>query len=230
MSGGYSPYYPQPMGYSPNYRPPMGGRESLDEGEGRRRAKETNPVEDAVALLTTIMKLKDQIGGESKGGDTSVQEIFEGFRATIEEMNKESKDQVKGLLDTIGKMEEGHKVALEGIKENLHEAQLARLEDKIDTLEKTKDDEKTEGLGSLLREAGEGLGSQIEGVRTSISEGVGKIGEIVEKTVTTGAAPIFSTGQKPKAENGPKSIAAASQLLAAEDELETIARSLEGES
>ena len=229
MGGGFSPYYQQPMGYSPVYRPPISGRESSDEGEGRRRAKESSPVEDAVALLTTIMKLKDQLVGESKGGDTSVQEIFEGFRSTIEEMSKESKDQVTGLLGTIEKMEEGHKMALEGIKENLHRAELGRLEDKIDTLEKTKDDEKTEGLGTLLREAGEGMGSQIEGVRASVTEGIDKIGDIVKNTVVPGASMVFSTGQKLKTGNGPRSVADASNLLAAEEDLEALAKSLEGE-
>jgi len=230
MGGGFSPYYPPSMGYQPMYRPPISGREISDEGEGRRRAKETSPVEDAVALLTTILKLKDQIAPEGGGGNTSVQEIFEGFRATIEEMNKESKDQVNALLSNIEKMEEGHKAALEGIKENLHEAEKGRLLDKIDNLERTKDDERTEGLGTLLREAGEGMGTQLEGVRTSITSGVDRIGEIVGKAVGSGGPPIFNTGQKTKVDNGPKSVAEVSQLLEAENDLEALAKSLEGGS
>jgi len=228
--GGYPQYYPPSMGYQPMYRLPISGHESADDGEPRRRTKETNPVEDAVALLTTIMSLKDKLMPESTRGDTSVQEIFEGFRSTIEEMNKESKDQVRGLLDNMEKMDKAHEASLNDIKESLHNSEKENLRNQIQTLKETKDEERTEGLGTLLREAGEGLGTQMEGVRSSVTEGVNRIGSIVEKAVTPGEGFPFRGGQTGASKGkGTKTVAEASQLLEAERELDALAGALEKE-
>lgn len=230
MGGGYPPIYPPTFGYPPNYRPPIGGREPPEERESRGRVKETSSIEDAVALISTLMSLKDQLSGGNSEGTPQVKEIFEGFRETIEEMNKESKNQVDSLLQTIEKIEEEHKGAIKGIETNLHDAEKNRLLDRITSLEQIKDDEKTEGLGTLLREAGEGLGAQMEGVRSSITEGAGKVGEIVEKAMTAGASGALPTSPGAPTNKPVKSVADASQIMQAENELEVIAQELEQEA
>jgi len=235
MAGGgyppYYPYYPPTYGLSPSYRAPIGGREPPEEEAGRGRARERNPVEDAVALLGTLMDLQKKVAGEGEGSSQQVQEIFEGFRATIEEMNKESQAQQDKLLGKIEEAEETRKKDLDAIKDQLHQAEKGRLEDRIDSLEASQAETKSEGLSQLIREAGEGLGSQLEGVRQSISDGADKVGTLAEKLVTVegppGGAPAGNKKAKTAAD---RTISEAAGLAEAEDEVEALARNLEGGS
>ena len=228
MGGGYQSYYP------PFYSPPMGGYRHPSSGRGeveeepRARGREHNPIQDAVALLGTIMELKEKLIPEGGGTNQQVQEIFEGFRSTIEEVTKGSKDQQDKLLERLEKMEEGHRGAIEGIKGQLHEAEKARLEDRISSLEEAKDDERTEGLGSLLKEAGAGVGTQVEGLRQSVTQGVDKLGILAEKIVSVEGSPKVPTG-KPKEErvNIKRTIGEATELMKAEGEVEALAKELE---
>ena len=225
--GGYPPYYPPTFGYQPFYRPPISGREPAEE-EGRRpRVKESNPVQDAVALLGTLMELRNQLSPEQGEKGPNVQEIFEGFRTTVEELSKDSKEQQDKLLGQIEKAQEGNKAALESIKEQLHTTEKNRLQDKISSLEEAKDEQKTEGLGSLLREAGEGLGTQVEGLRLSVTQGVEKLGTIAEKVVSVEGLPGSTLKRGSPGAKSERTVGEASKLLEAEAAVEEIARRLE---
>jgi len=225
QGGGYPPYYPPTFGYQPIYRPPIGGREPVEE-EGRRpRVREPNPVQDAVALLETMLSLKDKLMPSGGGESTSVQEIFEGFRSTIEEVTKNSTEQQDKLIAQMEKVQESNKATLEIIKENLHKAEKDRLQDKIEVLQESKDEERSEGLGQLLKEAGEGMGTQVEGLRTSVTQGFDKVGDLVGKIVTVEGSKFSGTGGT-KAPTKEKSIATATELLEAEAAVDRIAQEL----
>jgi len=223
MGGGYQPYYP------PNYYPrqPIGGREMAEE-EPRHRARESNPVQDAVALLGTIIKLKDDLIPDDRGVGQQVQEIFEGFRATVEEVTKDSRDQQDKLLERMERMEEKNKENLESIKEELHRAETGRLQDRITSLEESKDEERSEGLGSLLKEAGEGIGTQVDGLRQSVSQGMDKLGTLAEKIVTVEGLPSAPIGRVKGKTSASRTINDASELMRAEEEVEALAKELEG--
>ena len=224
--GGYSPPYPPSYGFQPFYRQPMGGHEAEEEDGKRRRVKESNPVQDAVALLGTILDLKDKLMPESGGGSAQVQEIFEGFRSTIEELSKDSKEQQEELLKRLEKSEESHKESLEGIKASLNQSEKDRLQDRINQLEESKDDERSSGLGELIREAGEGLGTQAEGIRQSLDGGLKKVGDIVEKVVSTGLSSEATIIRRSK-EGAPvrkKSVADAARLMEAEEAVEILVK------
>ena len=227
MGGGYPPYYPPTFGYQPIYRQPISGREEAVEESRRERIRESNPVKDAVALLGTIVDLKDKLMPSSGETSHSVQEIFEGFRATIEEITKDNKDQQDKLLDQMGKVQESNKATLEGIKEQLHQAEKDRLQDKINSLETTRDEERSEGLGSLLKEAGEGIGTQVEGLRTSVTQGVDKLGTIAEKMVSVEGLPGIPLKRGGPGTEGKRDVGEASELLEAEAAVEEIAKRLE---
>ena len=225
MGGGYSPYYPPTFGYQPTYRPPI-SEHGTGEEEGRRvRVREANPVQDAVALLGTIIELKDKLMPSGGKDSTSVQEIFEGFRETIEEVTKDNKEQQDKLLEQMRGIEESNKATLDGIKEQLHQAEKARLQDKIETLQEAKDEERSEGLGQLLEEAGEGIGAQLEGIRGSVTQGMDRVGDLVGKVVSTEGVRL--PGLENKGIPGERSIATASELLEAEAAVDRIAQELQ---
>ena len=226
MGGGYPPYYPPTFGYPPIYRPPIGGREAGEEEGRRTRPKETNPVQDAVALLGTIIELKDKLIPSGGEGSHSVQEIFEGFRATIEEITKDNRDQQDKLLGQMEKVQESNKAALEGIKEQFHRAEMDRLQDKIDTLEGARDEERSEGLGQLLKEAGEGVGTQLEGIRGSVTQGMDKVSDLVSKVVSPEGVKLPGVGEGKVTSKG-KSVATASELLEAEATVDKLAQELQ---
>jgi len=228
MGGGYPPYYSPTFGYQPIHRQPIGGREEAAEESRKERIRESNPVKDAVALLGTIIDLKDKLMPSSGETSHSVQEIFEGFRATIEEITKDNKDQQDKLLNQMEKIQENNKATLEGIKEQFHQAEKDRLQDKIDTLEATRDEERSEGLGSLLKEAGEGIGTQVEGLRTSVTQGVDKLGSIAEKIVSVEGLPGSPLRRGGPGAEGKRTVGEASELLEVEAAVEEIARRLEG--
>lgn len=226
--GGMSPYYSPTLGYQPVFRPPISGREEGREGERRERVREANPVADAVALLGTIVDLKDKLMPSPTEGTPSVQEIFEGFRTTIEEVTKDSKGQQDKLIAQMGEMQEGNRATLEGIQGQLHQAEKDRLQDRIDTLVEAKEEERSEGLGTLLKEAGEGMGAQVDGLRQSVTEGVDKIGDIVGKVVSTEGLPSGFPGESVPGAKKEKTVEEASKLWEAENAVEEIAKGLEG--
>lgn len=226
--GGMSPYYPPTFGYQPVYRPPISGREAGEEERERRGARESNPVQDAVALLGTLMDLRDKLAPSGGEGTPSVQEIFEGFRTTIEEVTKDNKDQQDKLLDQIEKVQEANKAALEGIREQLHQSEKDRLHDKIETLEAAKDEERSEGLGTLLKEAGEGVGAQLEGLRGTVDKGMEKVTDLVEKAVTMERAPTEAPEKGAAKNQRSRTPSAAKELLEAESKVEELAKKLEG--
>jgi len=225
--GGMQPYYPPTFGYQPTFRQPIGGREEAAGEERRERVRESNPVKDAVALLGTMLDLQDKIGGGKKEGEVNVQEIFEGFRTTLEEVTKTHGEQQDKLMEQMEKVQEGNKAALEGIKEQLHTAEKGRLQDKIETLQETKDEERSEGLGSLLKEAGEGLGTQAEGIRTSITDAGSKIADLAGKIVSTEGLPSSPLKGGASGAGGGRTVSEASELMEAETALEEIAKRLE---
>jgi len=226
--GGYPPQYPPTYGLQPFYKQPIGGREGGEEEAGRGRVKESNPVQDAVALLGTIIELKDKLIPNTGGGTPTVQEIFEGFRSTVEELTKSSTEQQDKLIKKMEEGEENRKKDIEVIKETLHTAEKGRLQDKIDTLEHAKDEETSEGLGALIREAGEGVATQAEGIRESVTKGVEKIGDIAEKVVSVEGPPKLPINREVKGKVGVKTVGGAKELLEAESEVEGIAKELEG--
>jgi len=187
-----------------------------------------SPIGDAVALLGTLMELRDKLAPQKGEGESSVKEIFEGFRTTIEEMEENSRGQQQKLLGEMKQMEEGHRQSLESIKETLHDAEKARLQDKIDTLTETKEEERSEGLGTLLREAGEGLGVQMQGVRTSLDQAAAKLGDVAEKTITARPSGGLIIRGSEKSATGSRTITEASELMEAEAEVERLAKKLGG--
>ncbi len=226
--GGMSPYYSPTVEYQPYFRPPISGREEGREGERRERVKEANPVQDAVALLGTLMDLQGKLSPGEKEGGPSVQEIFEGFRATIEEVTKDSKDQQDKLITQMGGIQEANKATLEGIQGQLHQAEKDRLQDKIDTLVEAKDEERSEGLGTLLKEAGEGIGSQLEGVRGTLEKGMDKATSLVEKAVAVEGVAVPPTGEGAAKTPQGRTPGAAKDLLEAEAKIEELATKLAG--
>jgi len=226
--GGMSPYYPPTLGYQPIYRQPIGGHEGTEGEEKRGRAKEPNPVQDAVALLGTIIDLKDKLMPSPTEGTPSVQEIFEGFRATIEEVTKDSKDQQDKLLVQMGGVQEANKTTLEGIQGQLHQAEKDRLQDRIDTLVEAKDEERSEGLGTLLKEAGEGVGAQLEGVRGTLDKGMDKVTDLVGKAVAVEGVTVPTTKEGITTAPGSRTPGAAKDLLEAEAKVEELAIKLAG--
>lgn len=229
MGGGMiPPMYPPAYGYYPPQRvPPRGGPEEEEGSRGRRAP--ANPINDAVALLGTIMELQERMGGKSgpKEGEPTVQEIFEGFRETINEVTSKSQDQQDKLIAQMERMDEGHREALEGIKESLHQSEKDRLTDQINALRDAKDEERTDGLGTLIREAGEGLAAQAEGIRIGLEGAGNKISNLAEKIVPRslpGEGPLKRGGSPP---SGSRSIAEAGELLEAEQAVEAIAQQLE---
>ena len=223
-----SPYYPPTVGYQPYFKQPIGGREGTREEEGGGRVKEHSPVQDAVALLGTIVDLKDKLVPSAPEGSPSVQEIFEGFRATIEEVTKDSKDQQDGLIAQMGKIQEANQATLESIQGQLHQAEKDRLQDKIDTLVEAKDEERSEGLGTLLKEAGEGIGSQLEGVRGTLDKGMDKVTDLVGKAVAVEGVTIPPAGEGATKTPRSRTPAAAKDLLEAEAKVEELATKLGG--
>jgi len=213
------------MGYPPMYRPPIGGHEPPEEEGSRTRTRERDPVKDTVALLGTLLDLKNKISSEGEGSGQQVQEIFEGFRATVEELTKDSKEQQDKLIAKIEAAEETRRRDIEGIKEQLHQAEKGRLEDRISSLESSKDDERSEGLGSLLKEAGEGLGTQVEGLRQSVTQGVDKLGTLAEKIVSVEVTP--GTHTRGGAVAG-RTVGNVTELMEAEEEVESLAKEMGG--
>ena len=224
---GYQPTYPSYPSYNYLPRPPMGGREvEGEEGSGRRRERERDPVKDAVALLGTLMEFKDRLMPERGSDGPSVQEVFEGFRSTIEEVTKDNKEQQDKLLAEIRRAEEDRRKDLDGIKDLVHQEREGRLQDRIEALMESKDEERSEGLGTLLKDAGEGAGVQLDGLRQSVNQGVNKLGDIITQAVAAGppGGPIL----RGTVAGGGRSVGEASALLEAEAEVENIARELEG--
>lgn len=230
MGGGYSPYYPPTYGLSPFYRPPISGREATGEEEGERggRGRTVDPVKDAMALLQTLQDFQKNMLGEEGKGRPTVEEVFEGFRESLEEITKEGKDQQDKVLDRMERMQESHSEALKGIETQLHLSQLENKQAEIDRLKEEKSEEQSEGLGTLLREAGEGVGSQVEGLRQNISSGLDRIGDIVEKVVSTEGTVTSPTKKGRGRGAGDRTVADASQILEVESEIEGLAKDMQG--
>jgi len=238
--GGYSGYPP----YYPPYYPPVGRRPigGYDEGEeerpSRRKEDPLGPMKDTVALVGALMDVMSKAsGGKSDNLEKLSEDLrssYEGLRSTLEEViekSREEKQELAGKYEgQIIALKESFGSTLEKIKEELHGAEKARLQDKIATLENEKDEERTTGLGELMKEAGQGISSQLAEVGSSVSKGMDKVGQIAEKVATAPMAIVEGRVTPPggvKLHPGPKTLTEAVQTIEAEDEVEILAKELE---
>ena len=233
--GGYPPYYPPSYGYMPNFRQPISGRETEEEERRpRRREDPMDSMKDTIAMMGAMFEFMGKVGGnrteETEKLSEDLRASYEGLRNTLEEATQASRAEKEAMREEFSKkveeVTEASRAVIEETKNALHRTELGRLEDRITTLQESKDEERSEGLGSLLKEAGEGIGSQLEGLRTSVTQGVEKVGTIVEKVVSTEGLPKSPVGRG-RGRTSPKNVNEASELLSIEMEIEELAGSLE---
>ena len=237
---GNQPYGGYPMYNIPNYsRRPTSRREETEEGDeevgtGRgRRGRVADPMEQMANMMKnmgafmTAMDSMRRGKGEGEGGNAFL-EAFEKSQEQIAEAMEEvsdsiksSKEETKRLLD---EQEKKHREEMDTLKQQVHAKELAHLEEKIEDLKDEKEDEKTTGLGSLIHEAGESMGAQIDGVRKSMETGMGQVTRIAEnlsKSVVPPGAPGAATSVEKT-----KTVAEASALIEAESEVDKLAKEL----
>jgi len=186
-------------------------------------------LKETIAVIGSVMGLVREMTPQSDKAEESnakMGEYLQDLRSTLEKVIAESAAERAALREemnnTVRELMEQNRTTLTEMKDQLSEAEKRRLQDRIDSLEETKDEERTEGLGGLLREAGMGLGTQMSGVKDSIDKVVDKIGDVA---VTL---PKVVPPQIPV--EAPKTLEQAGQLFEAELQVEALARSLEKEA
>ncbi len=197
--GGMNPYMMyNPYSMMPPRRGPIGGGDEEEGGSRRRRSSEDeDPMTKTIALMGAFMDVVQKMTGGKSDETTKLSEdlraSYEGRSTTLAETigstNKEKNEIMEKFNSTINAMEENHRKEMDEVKELLHQAQMAKLEEKISTLEEQKTAEQTSGLGDLLKEAGEGVGTQAEGIRKSVENGVNKMADLAIKVAESASKP-----------------------------------------
>jgi len=239
MGGGYQPMPYLPVGgyYMP--RQPMGRYEDMEEGRStRRRESPMDSMKETIALMGALFKA---VGETTGGGGERFEKFTErleaaytGLSETIEEVldrSKEEKENVeRKMSEQLREVQETSRAVIEETKESLHRVQLESKEAEIARLQEEREEERTEGLGELLREAGEGITQQAEGIRETVTRGVDRVGDLAESITQQAAAPKVEGGiEITRRTKEPKmSLSEASDLLELESEVERIAKELEG--
>jgi hypothetical protein len=119
--------------------------------------------------------LKTTLDNVVNNGRIEKEQLRDNFEARLEAVAASSQDMIETLKDTLHQTEKGH------------------LQLEIQRLQSKSAEENSEGLGNLLREVGEGVGMQMEGLRNSLNNGLDKVGTIAEKAIT--ANPAAKAGE-----------------------------------
>lgn len=168
-----------------------------------------DPIDDMVRMMSgmgAMMTAMQQMngGGQQQANQIAqqMQQNFEGLKNTLDtvirqtQVDKESmRNDFQQRLETVS-AQSGE--MLEAMKDALHETQLQNKEAEIARLRDLKEQEMSDGLGSLLREAGEGVGAQMEGVRQSLNMGLNKIGDLVHDAITAPGRAINPGSGQPR--------------------------------
>lgn len=251
MMGGYgmggSPYGGYPAYGVPDYRRRPTGRRPSDEepeedgeGTGRGRGgKPIDPVEQMAGMMKNIgafLTAIDSVRGGKKGEEGEGNAFLEAFEESQKQMSEaldkvsesisSSKEETKKLMDD---QEEKHREEMDILKKDIHEKEVTHLQEKINELKDEKDDEKTTGLGGLIKEAGEGIGAQVDGIRKSVDTGLKDITGIatnLSKNPPQIPVPVIGlSGKQAKAQES-LNIAEASTLIDAESKVAGLAKEL----
>jgi len=236
---GYLSQFMPPYTYMPYPRGPMGNRQEEDTEErpsrGRERSDPMSSMKDMFAMMGTMLEFMNN-AGRSKSEETqnlneTLRSSYEGLRGTLEEVMEKARDEREEMRGVhrkeMDEIKETSRLQAEAVKDMFHESEKGRLEDKVARLEGDRDEERSTGLGELVREAGEGVNTQIQGIRESMDKGADKIGDIISKVGVPGgpqsSAIAEETGSGPKK----RTVGQASDLMKAGEEVERLAKEAE---
>lgn len=168
-----------------------------------------DPIDDMVRMMTgfgAMITAMNQMnaGGQQQSSQITqqMQQNFDGLKSTLdtvirqtqvdkEAMRNDFQQRLEVVSAQSGEM-------LEAMKDALHETQLQNKEAEIARLRDMKEQEMSDGLGSLLREAGEGVGAQMEGMRQTLNSGLNKIGDLAHDMLTAPGRAINPGSGQPR--------------------------------
>lgn len=183
-------------------------------------------LQSLVAMMTSMFKAMTEMTGAGGGNNEEAKELRQEIRSMREASERNAETYRKEALDMrlnyekdMREMAESSRKQVEEMREQLHSDQMTRLQSQVAALREARAEEMSEGLGSLIRDLGEGIGAEMSAIRENVDGGLKQIGGIVKNTMTAPGAtsPGADSSDSPEDSSPQRSIAEATELMETEE-------------
>jgi hypothetical protein len=194
-------------------------------------------MDKTIATMTLMFKMmKEMTGGggaseEAKELRESIKEMRQSMERIMEGHREESREIRERYEEQMREVREESRDQVNKFQTAMHETEKTFLNYQIQGLQQSRAEEMSEGLGSLMRDAGEGLATEISSLRENVKDGLDKVTNIAGNRISQMPAPGSpgqntenESAQKPSSRRTPEE---AARLMELESDIEDIATFLE---
>lgn len=183
-------------------------------------------LQSLVAMMTSMFKAMTEMTGAGGGSNEEAKELRQEIRSmreaslqSAETFRKENQDMRMQYEKDMRDVMETSRQQVEEMRDQLHADRMERLQQQVSALQHARAEEMSEGLGSLIRDLGEGVGAEMSAIRENVDKGLSQIGGIVKTTMTApgAASPEAESSDSPEDSSPHRSIAEATELMETEE-------------
>lgn len=182
-------------------------------------------MQSLISMMTGMFKAMNEMTGAG-GGNDQVKEMRQELRLmressekSAEVFRKENQDLRLQYEAQMREVMENSRQQVDEMRNQLHTVEMARLQNQVLALQQTKTEEMSEGLGSLIRDLGEGVGAEMSAIRENVDGGLKQIGDFMKNSVSSSGgsstekeSPASSEDSSPQ-----RTIAEATELMETEE-------------